>query len=53
MRGLREEGGRFESIIEKTETTSVAGKLAFHVLAALADFECNLIRERTQGRLSA
>ena len=43
----------FESITEKIETSSAAGKLVFHVFAALAEFERNLIRERTQAGLAA
>jgi DNA invertase Pin-like site-specific DNA recombinase len=37
----------FESITEKIETGLPAGRLVFHVFAALAEFERNLIRERT------
>jgi Resolvase, N terminal domain len=37
----------FESLTEKIETRSPAGKLVFHVFAALAEFERNPIRERT------
>lgn len=43
----------FESLTEKIETGSAAGKLVFHVFAALAEFERNVIRERTQAGLSA
>jgi hypothetical protein len=35
------------------ETSSAAGKLVFHVFAALAEFERNLIRERTHAGLAA
>jgi DNA invertase Pin-like site-specific DNA recombinase len=37
----------FESLTEKIETVSPARRLVFHVFAALAEFERNLIRERT------
>jgi DNA invertase Pin-like site-specific DNA recombinase len=43
----------FESLTEKIETGSAAGKLVFHVFAALAEFERSLIRERTQAGLAA
>ena len=43
----------FESLTEKIETRSPAGRLVFHVFAALAEFERNLIRERTVAGLNA
>jgi DNA invertase Pin-like site-specific DNA recombinase len=43
----------FESLTEKSETRSPTGKLVFHVFAALAEFERNLIRERTVAGLKA
>jgi len=43
----------FESLTEKIETASPAGRLVFHVFAALAEFERNLIRERTVAGLKA
>lgn len=50
---LEKEGVAFESLCEKIDTASASGKLQFHVFAALAEFERNLIRERTQAGLSA
>ena len=44
---------RFESLTEKIETISPAGRLVFHVFAALAEFERNVIRERTTAGLKA
>ena len=43
----------FESLTEKIDTGSASGKLQFHVFAALAEFEHNLIRERTLAGLTA
>lgn len=50
---LKQRGVGFESLTEKIETGSAAGKLIFHVFAALAEFERNVIRERTQAGLAA
>ncbi len=46
-------GVGFESLSERIETSSAAGKLVFHVFAALAEFERSLIRERTRAGLAA
>ncbi len=50
---LEAEGICFQSISERIETNSAAGKLIFHVFAALAEFERNLIREQTKAGLTA
>lgn len=50
---LERQGVGFESLTEKIETGSAAGKLVYHVFAALAEFERGLIRERTHtGRVA-
>ena len=42
-----------KSLHESIDTTSSSGKLIFHVFGALAEFERNLIRERTRAGLAA
>ncbi|HBP30930.1 MAG TPA: recombinase [Advenella kashmirensis] len=49
---LVQRGVGFESLMEKIETSSAAGKLVFHVFAALAEFDHSLVRERTQAGLA-
>src|SRR3954462_12025182 len=39
----------FRSLQESIDTTTSGGKLIFHVFGALAEFERDLIRERTQA----
>ncbi len=41
------------SVTENLDTTTPAGKLTFHIFAALAEFERNLIIERTHAGLAA
>ncbi len=41
------------SLQEKIDTSSSGGKLIFHMFGALAEFERNLIRERTYAGLTA
>ena len=43
----------FRSLTESIDTTSAGGRLVFHLFGALAEFERNLIRERTQAGLAA
>lgn len=43
----------FRSLQETIDTTSSGGRLIFHVFAALAEFERDLIRERTNAGLQA
>jgi DNA invertase Pin-like site-specific DNA recombinase len=50
---LEEQGVGFKSLQENLDTTSSGGKLIFHLFAALAEFERDIIRERTQAGLSA
>lgn len=43
----------FRSLQEAIDTTSSGGKLLFHIMSALAEFERDLIRERTRAGLVA
>lgn len=43
----------FLSIQEQIDTTNSGGKLIFHIFGALAEFERNLIQERTKAGLAA
>lgn len=50
---LEARGVAFKSLTEAIDTTTPGGKLIFHIFGALAEFERNLIRERTMAGLSA
>lgn len=50
---LETKGTGLKSLQESIDTTQSSGKLVFHIFAALAEFERNLIRERTQAGLLA
>jgi len=41
------------SVQENIDTTTSGGRLVFHLFGALAEFERNLIRERTQAGMAA
>jgi DNA invertase Pin-like site-specific DNA recombinase len=43
----------FKSIQESIDTTTSGGELIFHIFGALAEFERDIIRERTQAGLTA
>jgi len=50
---LAERGVGFRSLTEGFDTTTPGGKLIFHVFAGLAEFEREIIRERTTAGLAA
>tara|TARA_R110002094_G_scaffold182517_2_gene160281 strand:+ start:1244 stop:1579 length:336 start_codon:yes stop_codon:yes gene_type:complete len=50
---LESKGIGLKSLQEALDTSSSSGKLIFHIFGALAEFERNLIRERTQAGLQA
>lgn len=53
VRDLIARGVGFKSLQENIDTTTSGGKLIFHIFASLAEFERDLIRERTNAGLSA
>ncbi len=50
---LHELGIDFKFIQESIDTTTSGGKLVFHIFGALAEFEREIIRERTQAGLAS
>lgn len=50
---LQARGVGLRSLQEAIDTTTSGGKLVFHVFGALAEFEREIIRERTQSGLQA
>lgn len=53
LKGLKERSIEFVSLTEKIDTSTPGGKLIFHLMGALAEFERDLIRERTNAGLAA
>lgn len=53
MQRLEARGIGFKSLSEQIDTTTSGGKLVFHIFGALAEFERELIRERTRAGLAA
>ncbi len=53
LRNLKERGIGFVSLTEQIDTTTPGGKLIFHLMGVLAEFERDLIRERTNVGLAA
>jgi DNA invertase Pin-like site-specific DNA recombinase len=53
LNGLQERTIGFVSLTENIDTTTPGGKLIFHLMGALAEFERDLIRERTTAGLAA
>lgn len=53
IKELNSKGIGFKSLQENIDTTTSGGQLIFHIFGALAEFERELIRERTQAGLKA
>jgi len=50
---LHKRGVGFKSLQENIDTTTSGGKLVFHIFGALAEFEREIIRERTRAGLDS
>jgi DNA invertase Pin-like site-specific DNA recombinase len=53
VNALSAKGVGFQSLQEHIDTTTSGGKLIFHIFASLAEFERDIIKERTKAGLSA
>jgi len=53
IEGLGHKGVHFRSLNENIDTASSGGRLVFHMMAALCEFERTLISERTKAGLEA
>ena len=53
VQSFDELGVNFRSITENMDTGSSGGKLIFHIFGSIAEFERDLIKERTQAGLTA
>lgn len=53
MNDILDRGVEFRSLSDAIDTSTSQGRLMFHVFASLAEFERELIQERTQAGLAA
>ncbi len=53
VNALKDRGVGFRTLRESLDTTTPGGKLVFHVFASIAEFERDVIRERTMAGLEA
>ena len=53
INGLRDAGVGFRSLQEQIDTTSAGGRFYLHILAALAEFEREMISERTWAGMAS
>jgi len=53
INSLREAGIGFRSLQEQIDTTNAGGRFYFHMLAALAEFEREMISERTKAGMAS
>jgi len=50
---LKGQEAGFQSLTDGIDTTTTGGKLVFHIMGALAEFEHDLIKERTKAGMKA
>ena len=50
---LQDKGIGFKSLTENIDTTTTGGRLIFNIFSSLAQFEAEIIRERTQAGLQS
>lgn len=50
---IQSKGAEFQSLHDNIDTTTPHGRLTFHVFAAIAEFERDIIRDRTRAGLAA
>jgi DNA invertase Pin-like site-specific DNA recombinase len=53
LKTFEERGVEFRSLTDGIDTTTAGGRLVFHIMGALAEFERSLIQERTKAGLRA
>lgn len=53
VKKIQSKGAELKSLNDAIDTTTAQGKLAFHLFAALAEFERDIISERTKAGLEA
>lgn len=53
LSGFEDKGIEFKSITDGIDTTTTGGKLVFHIMGALAEFERSLISERTKAGMAS
>jgi DNA invertase Pin-like site-specific DNA recombinase len=53
VQGFQDKGVAFVSLKDNMDTSTPSGKLIFHIFASLAEFERELISERTKAGLTA
>jgi DNA invertase Pin-like site-specific DNA recombinase len=53
IRLIGDKGAGFRSLTESIDTTTAGGRLVFHMMGALAEFERSLIIERTRAGMRA